>query len=144
MRFARFTLLVLLAGCGSQSSKLPPKQSTTEMVPPARKIVLSGLSEARSRFRTELHYRSGRKTAPPKPPPQIFERIKYQSECGELWAYVTPDPHDGKKHPAIVWIGGGDCNSIDDVWSAAPRENDQTAAAYRKAGIVTMFPVLSG
>jgi pimeloyl-ACP methyl ester carboxylesterase len=43
-----------------------------------------------------------------------------------------------------LWITGGDCNSIDEIWSPAPRENDQTAAAYRNAGIVMMFPSLRG
>jgi len=59
-------------------------------------------------------------------------------------AYLSPDPGDGRKHPAIIWITGGDCNSIDELWKNAPRENDQTAAAYRKAGIIMMFPSLRG
>ena len=63
---------------------------------------------------------------------------------GKLAAYLTPDPGDGKKHPAIVWITGGDCNSIGELWEEAPRDNDQTAAAYRKAGIIMMFPSLRG
>ena len=63
---------------------------------------------------------------------------------GALKAYLTPDPGDGKKHPAIIWITGGDCNTIGDVWSDSPRDNDQTAASYRKAGIVMMFPSLRG
>ncbi|MBC7784854.1 MAG: prolyl oligopeptidase family serine peptidase [Burkholderiales bacterium] len=57
---------------------------------------------------------------------------------------MTPDPRDGKKHPAIIWITGGDCNSIGDVWSEASKDNDQTASAYRDAGIVMMFPSLRG
>lgn len=63
---------------------------------------------------------------------------------GTLPAYVTPDPKDGKRRPAIVWITGGDCNSIGDVWSPAPAANDQTAAAFRNAGVVMMFPSLRG
>src|SRR2546430_17631493 len=59
-------------------------------------------------------------------------------------AYLSPDPRDGKKHPAIIWITGGDCNSIGDVWSPAPRANDQTASAFWKAGIIMMFPSLRG
>ena len=35
-----------------------------------------------------------------------------------------PNPNDGKKHPAIVWITGGDCNSID-------------AGCWRDGGAVT-------
>jgi dipeptidyl aminopeptidase/acylaminoacyl peptidase len=81
---------------------------------------------------------------PPSPPRSIFRLVKYESPVGKLAAYVSPDPGDGKKHPAIVWITGGDCNTIDDLWKPAPRANDQTAAAYRKAGVVLMFPSLRG
>ena len=82
--------------------------------------------------------------AVPQPPPDVFRLIKYPSPVGDLSAYLTPDPGDGRKHPAIVWITGGDCNSIGEIWEPAPRENDQTAAAYRLAGIVMMFPSLRG
>jgi dipeptidyl aminopeptidase/acylaminoacyl peptidase len=61
-----------------------------------------------------------------------------------LAAYVTPDPRDGQRHPAIVWITGGDNNSIGDVWSPADRSNDQSASAFRKAGIIMMFPSQRG
>ena len=63
---------------------------------------------------------------------------------GPLAAYLSLDPQDGSRHPAIIWITGGDCNSIGDVWSSSPRGNDQTAAAYRNAGVLMMFPSLRG
>src|SRR5262249_32953726 len=59
-------------------------------------------------------------------------------------AYRTPAGKDGKRRPAIIWITGGDCNTIGDVWGEAEPKNDQTASAYRKAGIVMMFPSLRG
>jgi acetyl esterase/lipase len=80
----------------------------------------------------------------PEPPKGVFDKVAFDSPVGKLGAYITPDPKNGKKNPAIVWITGGDCNSIGDVWSDAPAENDQSAAAYRKAGIVMMFPSLRG
>jgi dipeptidyl aminopeptidase/acylaminoacyl peptidase len=82
--------------------------------------------------------------APDVPEGGTFELIRYQSPVGPLAAYLTTDPGDGKQHPAIVWITGGDCNSIDDVWSPQDRSNDQTASAFRKAGIVMMFPSQRG
>jgi dipeptidyl aminopeptidase/acylaminoacyl peptidase len=78
------------------------------------------------------------------PPPAVFRLIRYDSPAGKLAAYLTPDPGDGRKHPAIVWITGGDCNSIGDVWSPRPRDNDQSAGAYRRSGIAMMFPSLRG
>jgi alpha/beta superfamily hydrolase len=70
--------------------------------------------------------------------------VTYPSAVGDLPAYLTPDPGDHKKHPAIIWITGGDTNTIGDVWSPQPAENDQSAAAFRRAGIVTMYPSLRG
>jgi dipeptidyl aminopeptidase/acylaminoacyl peptidase len=70
--------------------------------------------------------------------------VQYDSPVGKLNAYLSSLPRDGKKHPAIIWITGGDCNSIGDVWSRAAKSNDQTASAYRLAGIVTMYPALRG
>lgn len=74
----------------------------------------------------------------------MFRKVSYQAAPGAMAAYLTPDPRDGRKHPAIVWITGGDCNSIGDVWTAQQADNDQSAAAYRQAGIVMMFPSLRG
>ena len=70
--------------------------------------------------------------------------MKYDSPAGSLAAYVSPDPNDGKRHPAIIWITGGDCNTIGEMWNPRPASNDQTARAYREAGLVMMFPSLRG
>ena len=44
---------------------------------------------------------------------------------------------DGAKHPAIIWLIGGFSNSISGVaWSDYPPDNDQSAKAFREAGIV--------
>jgi acetyl esterase/lipase len=103
------------------------------------------LAEARKGFTTK----DIKATAPygplPEPPAGVFSKTKFKAPVGELSAYVTPDPRDGKKHPAIIWITGGDCNSVDDsIWRNAPASNDQTASAFRKAGVVMMFPSLRG
>jgi dipeptidyl aminopeptidase/acylaminoacyl peptidase len=102
------------------------------------------LVAARHNFHTKLLPQKREMEPVEVAPRNIFSTIKYPSANVQLAAYLTRDPADGKKHPAIIWITGGDCNSIGDVWSDAPRDNDQTAAAYRKAGIVMMFPSLRG
>ena len=102
------------------------------------------LTSARQNFQTKLLSQKTEKFPLEVAPPKSFGTVKYPAAKGQLAAYLSPNPADGKKHPAIIWITGGDCNSISDVWSAAPRENDQTAAAYREAGIVMMFPSLRG
>lgn len=78
------------------------------------------------------------------PPPGVFDLVKYKSPAGELAAYVSPDPKDGTKRAAIVWITGGDCNTIGNVWDDIDLTNEQSATAYRNAGIVMMFPSLRG
>ena len=134
--------IVYLVGCGADTTAPPDKVGSTVPSPPAKKPL--SLVEARRGFQTKL--KSDRQAAEPlpEPPDGVFRLVRYDSPAGKLAAYLTPDPGDGKKHPAIVWITGGDCNSIGELWEDRPRENDQTAAAYRKAGIVMMFPSLRG
>ena len=103
------------------------------------------LTEARRALKTRLlrQERSGQPI--PEPPATIAKKVAYDSPAGKLAAYLTTIPNDGQKYPAIVWISGGDCNSIgDDFFKKAPANNDQTASAFRKAGIVTMYPSLRG
>jgi acetyl esterase/lipase len=102
------------------------------------------LSEARKGFRTKLVSRERDSEPAPEPPSDLFRTVHYESPPGQLVAYLTADPADARKHPAIIWITGGDCNSIGDVWTDAPVENDQSARAFREAGIVMMFPSLRG
>ena len=102
------------------------------------------LTTARHGFKTVLQPEKGSRDPVEKAPPKLFLTGTYPAPGGKYAAYLTPDPGDRKKHPAILWITGGDCNSIGDVWTPSSPSNDQTAAAYRKAGIVMMFPSLRG
>jgi acetyl esterase/lipase len=122
-------VLCLLAGCG--------KQTSTPQAP-------ASLSEARKGFQTKLWVTEDEKHPVPAPPPQLFKIVQYEAPVGQLAAYLSPDPGDGKKHPAIIWIHGGNSNSIGNVWSPRPRKNEQSASAYRQAGIIMMFPSLRG
>ena len=102
------------------------------------------LRQARADFTTRI-VTTGESDGPPDTPVgNEFELIRFPSPVGNLAAYVTSDPGDGHKHPAVVWITGGDNNSIGDVWSSPDRSNDQSASAFRKAGIVMMFPSQRG
>jgi alpha/beta superfamily hydrolase len=119
----------LVAGCGGAT--IQPDTTQT-------------LSQARAAHKTQLsqQVQSGEPVA--APPAGMFDVVSYESPVGKLAAYVSPDPGDGAKHPAIIWITGGECNTIGDVWSPASRDNDQTAAAYRQNGLIMMFPSLRG
>lgn len=119
-----------------------PSPATAAPTAPTREP--ASLKEARAGFRSQLIRRDPAREPLTFAPSRIFRTVMYAAPAGKLAAFVTPDPGDGRKHPAIVWITGGDCNTLGDVWSPAPADNDQTAAQYRDAGIVMMFPSLRG
>ncbi len=78
-------------------------------------------------------------------PPAGFELAYYPAPLGRFPAYVTTAPNHAGKHPAIVWISGGFDNGIgDSPWAPATPDNDQSARAFPKAGIITMYPSLRG
>jgi pimeloyl-ACP methyl ester carboxylesterase len=142
MKTARIVLLgfVALTGCGQYNAPRPGSNSGQSGPSGA-----ATLTEARQGFQTKLTRRDSGNGVVPKPPAGVFESVRYTSPAGELAAYVTPDPKDGKQHPAIIWITGGDCNSIDEgCWTPGPPSNDQSASAFREAGLVMMFPALRG
>jgi acetyl esterase/lipase len=131
MRLIRLVPFVLLSMTGCLGERVPDQEK-------------GSLVEARRGFKPKLVPQNGRREPIPDPPPDIFRKVAYDSPAGKLGAYISQVPDDGQKRPAIVWITGGDCNSIDDLWSDVDPSNDQTASAYRKAGIVLMFPSLRG
>jgi dipeptidyl aminopeptidase/acylaminoacyl peptidase len=142
MKNTHFILLAVaaLVGCGGPSQR---SDSGGRDDKPA--LSAATLTEARKGFKTKPVPREDDKSPAPAPPPRLFRAVRYDAPVGPLAAYLTPDPGDGKKRPAIIWITGGDCNSIDQgCWKEGPPSNDQSASAFRKAGIVMMFPSLRG
>jgi acetyl esterase/lipase len=103
------------------------------------------LAQARQGFSTALSQRASSPQPLPNPPANLFVRTDFASTSGQLLpGYITPDPRDGQRHPAIIWLTGGDSNTLDDFWTAGPESNDQSASAFRNAGVVMMFPTLRG
>ena len=139
--FAILTIAALI-GCNSREGPTSGPSSLLQGYNPASKA--NSLMEARKGFQTQLVRRESAKEPVEQPPPRVFRIVHYDAPAGKLAAYLSPDPKDGKKHPAIIWITGGDCNTIGDVWSNAPASNDQTAAAFRKSDMIMMFPSLRG
>lgn len=107
------------------------------------------LAQARAGQRTHVHdallpEARMAQTPLPRPPSALFVPMPYTSNGMALTAFATPDPRDGARHPAIVWLTGGDTNSLDDFWTEGNARNDQSASAFRKAGMVMVFPTLRG
>ncbi|NVB83589.1 MAG: prolyl oligopeptidase family serine peptidase [Kofleriaceae bacterium] len=98
------------------------------------------LADARASFKTSV--KGGRPdhgfdgTPAPEPPAGTFTRVDVPGPQGRLAAYVTPDPKDGKRHAAVVWAHGGFGGIDNGFWDPAPRNNDQSARAFRDAGLV--------
>jgi acetyl esterase/lipase len=140
MMRSSLTLLsfILLFGCGGQPSPSPDGSDAR----PDQKMTLP---EARRGFQTKLVRQVAQKEPVPQPPAKLFRIVRYESPAGKMAAYLSQPLGDGKKHPAIVWIFGGFGNDIGEAaWVDQKRDNDQSASAFRKEGIVMMYPSLRG
>ena len=101
--------------------------------------------EARDSFKTTLTKQLSDQKTIPVPPEGVFVLDYYDSEVGKLAAYVSCDPGDEQKHPLIIWSVGGWDTSLDEfAWSYPYWENDQSASAFREAGVLMMFPSFRG
>lgn len=137
--------LGLLLGVGAAATTCGPGKVQPPGGGPATSNGPATLAEARKGFVTKTHD-VGMNLGPASvPPPAAFTLVHYPAPPGALAAYVSPRPADGVRHPAIVWIIGGFGSSIGDTaWLDASPDNDQSARAFRDAGIVLMLPSLRG
>ena len=105
----------------------------------------SDFAQQRHGFNTAVSLHDAHPLPLPEPPAALFVRSDYRNpQHYVLPGFVSPDPHDGLRHAAIIWITGGDSNSLGDFWTAGPAANDQSVQAFREAGLVMAFPTLRG
>src|SRR4051812_1761730 len=97
MSKSRFTFALVLALCASSAAVHAAPTDTA-----------GSLLEARRGFATHIVKAGDPDTAPEAPPAGVFKLVRYTSPAGKLAAYLTPSPNDGARHPAIVWVTGGD------------------------------------
>lgn len=129
-------LLGLSTGCAGTEPGAPPAATATKPV---------SLAEARKGFSTKLVRQVAQNQPVPNPPATLFRVVRYPSPAGQLAAYLSSSGKAAGKRPAIVWIFGGFGNDIGDTaWQKAPASNDQSASAFRQAGVITMFPAFRG
>ena len=81
---------------------------------------------------------------PDSPPEGVFDLISYPAPAGDLAAYLTPAPKDGQRRPAVVWAKGGFGGIGSYFWEEASPSDDQSARAFREAGLVLMCPSWRG
>ena len=132
-------LLIPLIGCESQPSA-PPANPPAAVAPAIAKPSLTN----RRGFVTKPGGTQEHADPPPRPPKGVFELVKYDAPpaSSSRLRHARPRrrqeaPGDRLDHRRRLQL---DRRPLED----APRDNDQTAAAYRKAGIVMMFPSLRG
>ncbi|GMU42156.1 MAG: prolyl oligopeptidase family serine peptidase [Xanthomonadales bacterium] len=101
----------------------------------------AAFERARRGFRTAAAVPEDSPSPPATPPVHLFQRSDYENPQGyTLTGYVSADPADGRRHPAILWLKDGDSNSLGEFW-----ESGQTSAsAFREAGVVMAFIALRG
>lgn len=130
MKTIRLTACLLLAAAAAATAQEAPQT----------------LLEARRGFETKLQRRDRHEEPLEEPHPALFSLVRYKGPAGDLSAYVSKPSAPGRKAPAIIWITGGfpPGGASPFVWESADPENDQSAQAYRHAGVVMMYPTLRG
>ena len=76
-----------------------------------------------------------------EPPHAMFELIRFDSAIGPLRAYITPDPGDGKKHPAVLDCHSGFGGVGSWLWD---RPVADYTRPFRDAGFTVMSPSWRG
>lgn len=76
---------------------------------------------------------------PPQPPKGVFELTSFTSSAGTLAAYVTPDPGDGKRHPAVVWCHAGRAGIGRELW-----RDQEHVGAFTGSGVIVFCPSWRG
>ena len=130
VRLAAF--FALLAGCSGTMEPPRPLPAAT----PGLVLQAEDYAAARAGFRTKL-LRKGPSPQPGEPltTPSGAIAVPYPSGKLSLRAFVTPDPRDSRKHPAVLFLHGG---------YAFGQVHWDMAQPFRDAGFVVMVPVLRG
>lgn len=106
------------------------------------------LLTARKGHTTTLVRQAQEPDTKPQVDPDVYREIRYKGPVGELrgWLGQAPNGVADRKHPAMIWIGGGwPAGGMSDRVNDDPDiGNDQSARAYRKAGMVLFFPTVRG
>ncbi|MEO0653074.1 MAG: prolyl oligopeptidase family serine peptidase, partial [Planctomycetota bacterium] len=83
---------------------------------------------------------------PAEPPAELFGLVEYPAPLGSNLAYLSAFEPAAELRPAIVWITGGFpvARGGSYIWRRGPLDNEQSASAFRDAGVVMLFPTVRG
>ena len=106
----------------------------------------STLVKGRKTHETKLVKKEREEEKLPEPPPSLFRVVEYESPAGKLAAYLSVKGESDEKRPAIIWITGGfpAGGGGSYLWERPDFANDQSAQAFRNAGMVMMYPTFRG
>jgi alpha/beta superfamily hydrolase len=112
---------------------------------PSAPAEIQTLPAARAGFKTTLVRRERIATRLEVPPQELFSLVTYAAPSGPSQAYLSRI-HGTRKRPGIVWLTGGfpAARGGSYVWTRGAPENEQSAAAFRDAGVVMLFPTVRG
>lgn len=144
-------VLLLSGACKKPVTDSPPSGASTQPTSAQPSAAAQAaqpagfpLAALRAKLKTNVFMPAAPREAAPEPPAKLFQKVTYTAPLGKNVAYVSP-PQAGAKRPAIVWISGGFNWSIGaDSWELEHPSNDQSARAFRDAGVVLMRPALRG
>lgn len=151
------TFLVFVISCGNKNSQkkigsegVSQKEDRNKEIDRSFDFEIYGetLEEAHKNFKTKIideqeteFVADGKPAIPPKS--SKFELINYPTKLGEMPAYITPKPNDGKKYPVIIYLNGGFGgigNNEFDWDEEAPKNNYQRAGAFKRDEFVLVIP----
>lgn len=98
------------------------------------------LAEARAGRDAGLTAQQQVDTPAPLPPEGVLEVVRYPTELGDMVGYLTPNPDDGQKHPAMIWISGGD-QTIGDFWTPQDPKTIRARQSFAKKGSSPSTPL---
>lgn len=139
------SILALLFSVGLLSCESQPTEKSSVATDPIIEAPYkSELAATRKQFKTKLLVHNQQKEKPATPPKDLFSVLSFPTEIGNMDAYVSKIPDDGKLHPAIIWLTGGFGNGLDEVWVPQQPDYDETADIFRRKGLITMYPAQRG
>ncbi len=122
------TGMMLLALCACRSVGVPDE--------PGKEQDIMRFKNDRDDFKTNLLVKGpSPQSYDEETPPEGVTEVTYQSGEYALKAWLSDDPSDGKRHPAVVYVHGGFAFGLSD-W--------EDVKAYLSAGFVLMTPMLRG
>lgn len=142
-----FTLIAIVLSIVllGQSVKKNLRQVQQKVAAANNDLASQNFLESRKEFDTVIRVQQRDNEPVPTPPNHLFQTIKYDTSLGPMSAYVSKPNNLGQKNPAIIWKFGGFGNGIGETaWEPQPAHDDQSASAFRKNGIVMMYPALRG